>query len=189
MTRTHSQRAAIVVTFLLALGGCGREQQGENVDPRQVDSVAPPEVGACRSISPADLANASNASPVVPCAEEHTAETIHVEQLPDEYRDADYEDATLAVFAAKTCTPRFTSFLGADESTGMRTILAWSWFRPSQAAWSDGARWFRCDVVGGTAASAALVDLPATTKGLFADGPRDKWMACVNEPTVSDAPR
>ena len=31
----------------------------------------------------------------------------------------------------------------------MRTVLSWAWFRPSEEAWDQGARWYRCDVVGG----------------------------------------
>ena len=41
------------------------------------------------------------------------------------------------------------TFLGADESLVMRTVMSWAWFRPSEQAWDDGARWYRCDVVGG----------------------------------------
>jgi Septum formation len=178
--------ALLVATQLFS--GCGGEQQGGNVDPDQVDSTALPETGACRKVSPDDLADSSNASEVVPCTEKHTAETIVAMQLPEEYDDAAYDDRELGIFAAKTCAPAFTGFLGSDESTSMRTILSWAWFRPSETAWNSGARWLRCDVVGGSMSSAALVMLPRTTKNLLAS-PKDKWMACVNAPSVSDAPR
>ncbi len=68
-------------------------------------------------------------------------------------------------------------------------MLSWAWFRPSQDAWDAGARWYRCDVVGGGDESAAYVALPVTARGLLQGPPQDKWMVCVDGPTVVDADR
>ncbi len=55
----------------------------------------------------------------------------------------------MGAFAYETCSSKFQKFLGADESLVMRTVVSWAWFRPSEKAWDKGARWYRCDVVGG----------------------------------------
>ena len=42
----------------------------------------------------------------------------------------------------------------------MRVQLSWAWFRPSERGWDKGARWYRCDLVGGPA-NADVVRRPA----------------------------
>ena len=64
------------------------------------------------------------------------------------------------------------AFLGADESLVMRTVVSWAWFRPSEKAWEDGARWYRCDVVGGGDESTSYVDLPDDRQGPAAQAGR-----------------
>ena len=100
-------------------------------------------------LTPEDVAQPSNATRTVDCEDEHTAETFAVGDLPDELEDAAYDAEELGAFAYKTCSAKFQKFLGADESTVMRTIVSWAWFRPSEKAWEKGARWYRCDIVGG----------------------------------------
>jgi hypothetical protein len=67
----------------------------------------------------------------------------------------------------------------------MRTILSWAWFRPSQQAWDAGARWYRCDVIGGGDQTRSYVDLPTESKGLLLGRPKDAWMVCAQGATVS----
>jgi hypothetical protein len=72
----------------------------------------------------------------------------------------------------------------------MRTLVSWAWFRPSETAWDKGARWYRCDVVGGGEESKTYVPLPPTAAGLLAQVPLDDdWMVCVNGPSVQGAPK
>jgi hypothetical protein len=188
--RAHAVRLASVAAVLLAaLTGCN-DEGGSNVDPEQVDAVEAPELGACRVLTPEDVANPSNATRTVDCADKHTAETFAVGELPAELKDADYDASELGAFAYQTCSSKFQKFLGADESTVMRTIVSWAWFRPSEEAWDKGARWYRCDVVGGGEESKEYVDLPDTAAGLLAhQPPDDAWMACVNGPSVHSAPK
>ncbi len=174
---------------LVLLAGCGEQPQGVTIDPEQVDATQAPLLGACRALDPKDLANAANASVVVACTEPHTAETYLVRHLPEEFMDAGYDDPRLVSFAGRACSTAFSEFLGTDESVSMRTLLNWVWFRPSENAWKEGARWFRCDAVGGAASSTRLTLLPETVSALLAQGPDDAWMACVDAPSVSDSPR
>ena len=179
----------LAVVVALALAGCGKDDGG-NQDNNQVDSVEAPQVGACRVLAPQDVAQPSNASKVVDCNKSHTAETFAVGDLPAELKDAAYDAEEVGAFAYQTCSAKFQEFLGADESTVMRTIVSWAWFRPSETAWGKGARWYRCDVVGGGEESKTFAELPNTTAGLLAQQPLDDdWMVCVNGPSVQGAPK
>ena len=169
--------AVLVFAAALLLTGCGDKAPPTDEDP--------PELGACRVLTPDDVARSSNDSDTVDCSEQHTAETYAVGQLPGIFDDVEYDDATLGAWAYQTCSGAFKDFLGADDSLVMRTVTSWAWFRPSQAAWDDGARWYRCDVVGGGEQSKAYVDLPTTAKGLLLGRPKDQWLVCADGPTVA----
>lgn len=171
---------AVLLASGLALAGCGHtEDQGGNADPDQVDSVDAPELGACRLLTPDDVAMPANATRTIDCEAKHTAQTYAVGPLPAEFDDAGYEDEGLGTFAYALCTDKFEKFLGADESLVMRTVVSWAWFRPSEKAWDEGARWYRCDVVGGGEQSEEYVPLPDDAKGLLLGRPNDDWMVCV----------
>jgi Septum formation len=170
--------AVLVLGVLLALAGCGP-------DNATATDEQPPELSACRVLTPGDVAEPSNDSPTVTCSEAHTAETYAVGQLPGSFDDVDYDDGGLGAWAYATCSKAFVDFLGADESLVMRTIVSWAWFRPSEDAWDDGARWYRCDVVGGGEQSKDYVDLPTTAKGLLSGRIRDRWLVCADGPTVA----
>jgi putative regulator of septum formation len=171
---------------LLALGGCNADaSQGSNADPAQVDAVEAPELGACRVLTTDDVKQPSNATRTVECSEPHTAQTYVVGGLPESFDDADWDSTELGAWAYKTCSQRFMGFLGADESLAMRAAVSWAWFRPSEKAWEDGARWYRCDVVGGGDQSKEYVDLPEDAKGLFWGKLPDRWLVCASGPSVS----
>jgi hypothetical protein len=153
-------------------------------DAGSVDTAAP-DVGACRMLAPDDVSQPSNDSDPVACAQPHTAETYAVGPLPAEFDHASYDDGQVAAFAFRTCTSKFIRFTGADESLAMRTILSWAWFSPSEAAWNAGARWYRCDVIGGGDQIRTYVDLPDTARGLLLGRPDDDWMVCAQGGTVS----
>jgi hypothetical protein len=182
-------RLLATLTAGLLLVSCSGQEQGSNVDPEQVDAVEAPELGACRSLTPEDVTQPSNATRTVPCAEPHTAQTFAVGQLPAELEDTDYESSDLGRFAYRTCSEKFQKFVGGDESLVMRSVVSWAWFRPSEQAWSEGARWYRCDIVGGGDLSESYVELPTEAKGLLQGKVRDQWLVCANGPTVSGAAR
>lgn len=189
MTHARAAAAAVLVALLalVLLAGCASDPQGKNVDPDQVDSTALPDVGACRNLTPADTVDQpANATRTVDCAEKHTAETFAVGKLPEELEDVDYDDDRLGAFAYHTCSKKFAEFVGADESLVLRAMVSWVWFRPSENAWDEGARWYRCDVVGGTAQSADYRPLPKTAKGLLLGRPDDRWLVCAAGPTVPE---
>ncbi|WP_182523724.1 septum formation family protein [Nocardioides dongkuii] len=184
--RALPRRSLAVAWSVVLLAGCG---QGSQDRPDPADSVEPPEDRACRVLTPEDVAARSNATPPVSCEEPHTAQTILVDELPEDLADVAWDDERLGAFAYRSCSDAFMDFLEADESTVLRTVLSWAWFRPSEAAWDDGARWYRCDLVGGGEQTPAYLELPADAEGMLEGLPPDRWMACVAGPSVAGAPR
>jgi hypothetical protein len=185
MTRLAPLLALLLTGVLLGCGGPATPGD----DPDQVDSTEVPELGACRRLTLPDVAQPSDATATVPCSEEHTAQTYAVGELPDELDTAAYDAPEVAAFAFDTCSTQLEKFLGGDVSLVMRSIVTWAWFRPSPEAWADGARWYRCDAVGGGEQSATLVSLPETARGLLQGRPDDRWMACVEGASVDAGPK
>jgi len=168
----------LVAALSLPLAACGDKDAPEA-------SEEPPTLGDCRLLTPEDVAEPADTTEPVDCGEPHTAETFAVGQLPDRFADADYGDDDLGSWAYATCSKAFEKFLGADESLVMRTIVSWAWFRPTEESWDDGARWYRCDVVGGGEQTKEYVELPETAEGLLLGRTQDAWMVCADGPTVS----
>lgn len=180
---------AVLSAGLLLLAGCSGDSQGSDPDPDQVDAVEAPELGACRVLTPEDVAQPSNATRTVPCSESHTAQTYAVGQLPEKFADAAHDDPELGAYAYRTCSTRFQKFVGGDESLVMRSIVSWAWFRPSEEAWEQGARWYRCDIVGGGDHSESYVELPEQARGLLQGRVDDRWLVCADGATVSGSAR
>lgn len=175
---------AVGAGVLLLLAGCG----SRDVDPAQVDALAAPAVGGCRVLTPDDVESTTNATRTVPCTEPHTAETFAVGQFPDKFARVDYDDEETAAWATDTCSRKLQQFLGADESLMMRTVLTPAWFGPSEKAWKEGARWYRCDVIGGGQQSKSFIDLPeGSARKLLSDQPEDRWLVCAVGETISGA--
>jgi hypothetical protein len=188
MTHRALNRAPVVAIAILlgVLSACSSEPQGTNTDPDQVDSTAVPDLGACRMLTPDDVDQPANATETVACTEKHTAQTFAVGALPAQIDDKDYDDPGLGEFAFETCSEEFAGFLGADESLVLRTIVSWAWFRPSEKAWTKGARWYRCDVVGGSANAESYRALPETAEGLLVGRPDDRWLVCAKGTSVAE---
>lgn len=172
--------------LLLVLAACG--QAGARSEDDAADQVEVPKLGACRVLAPEDIGRPFNDSEVVDCTAEHTAETFAVGTFPKNLAGhVEADDPKLGAFIYHTCTKRFQTFLGGDESLVMRSVLTWAWFRPTKAAWENGARWYRCDVVGGSETSKTLRSLPKTAKGILLGKPDDTWMSCADGETVAKA--
>ena len=152
-------------------------------------STAPPQVGACRVLQPQDIAASTNDSDPVDCKGNHTAETFFVGKFTGRAAKLEPGDAALGAEVYDHCRTAFKKFTGADDSLAMRTVLSWAWWGPSKDQWDQGARWYRCDVVGGTESSSSLLPLPRTTKGVLLGIPGDQWITCVDATSVAGAPR
>ena len=180
--------SALAAVALLALTACTPAESDPEEPREEPVSVAAPANGACRVLEPADVAKVSDQTETVPCGKPHTAETFAIGQFRGELADAEYDDQELGAHVYEDCSRSYMKFTGADPSLALRTVLSWAWFRPSEEAWAAGARWYRCDVVGGTEKSAELVELPKTAEGVLLGIPGDRWMACVKGASVSAVP-
>ncbi len=181
-TRLVAVSAALLLS---ALAGCS--QGSAEADG---GTSTPPLLGACRQLVPEDVGMPSNDSPIVDCSEAHTAETFAVGSFPPSVTEGnDIDSPELGAYIYKTCSDSFEKFLGGDESTVMRSTLTWAWFRPTEDSWDRGARWYRCDVVGGGEQSESLTALPETAQGLLSGRPDDQWMTCVDGDTVAGSPK
>jgi hypothetical protein len=174
-------RLLLLVLLAVTVTACTQSSAGTT----DTGSTKPPVLGDCRVLTPEDIAQPSNGSPVVSCTEPHTAETFALGTFPASLTRGRLDDKALGAYTYRACTDRFQRFLGGDDSLVMRSTLTWAWFRPSETAWKGGAHWWRCDVVGGGEQSKSFVRLPQTTKGLLLGKPADQWMICVDGPTVS----
>lgn len=175
-------RAVAALALLLVSTACTADGQAGEEEL----SLQRPELGACRLLTPADIAETSNASPVVDCSERHTAETFAVGAFPEKVGE-EIDDPALGAYVYEVCERKFRTFLGGTESLVMRAMVTWAWFRPTAEQWDAGARWWRCDVVGGGEESTELVALPETAAGLLLGRPDDTWMVCVDGPSVADS--
>lgn len=164
----------------LLLAGCG--DSAAKTDDVSVD---PPELGACRALTLTDISASTNVTEPVDCGEPHNAQTFVVSTFPTALGEGAPDDRRLGAHAYDKCQKEFMDFVGGTESLVMRSTLTWAWFRAPDAAWEKGARWFRCDVVGGGEQSAELVDLPESAEGLLLGQPDDRWMVCADGATVS----
>lgn len=187
--------AVLAAAAAMLLSGCpaadspAEEGSGEE-DAGTTVALDPPEVGACRMLGPEDVAEPSDETEPVPCSEEHTAETFLVASFPRKgFADAAYDASRLGAHVHQRCARQFRKFTGADESLALRSVLSWAWFRPTEEQWDSGARWFRCDVLGGDENSVELMPLPRTAKGALLGIPGDRWIACVDAEDVAGAPR
>ncbi|GAB3250535.1 hypothetical protein GCM10027425_07980 [Alteromonas gracilis] len=169
-----------VLACLLVLSACS--SAGDPEPERQESPAARtpvPELGACRVLEPADVEQASDDTETVPCTEEHTAETFAIGTFPDAFAEAAYDDARLGRWIYERCGTAFATFLGGNDSAALRSMLSWAWFRAPEADWEAGARWYRCDVVGGRDDAEAYRALPRTAKGLLSGPPDDDWLLCA----------
>ncbi len=178
--------AVAALTLLALLSACSRG--GDAAEEPAPVVIEQPEDEACHLLDPSDAEQSSNDDDVVDCTEEHTARTFVVDTFPAVFADAAYDDSRLGDHVYRQCDPAFADLVGGDESARLRSLLSWVWFRPQEDAWEAGARWFRCDVVGGNDTAVDYRPLPADLDGLLQDRP-DEWMACAAGPRLSDAVR
>lgn len=173
------------VVGVAACAGCG----GAGQQPAaSAEAMAMPAIGGCRNLTSADVDAPSNDTPAVDCADPHNAQTYATGHLPARLASASYDDPGVAAWADAQCSTRLTAFVGADQSLTMRSLLTWVWFRPSQAAWDAGGRWYRCDVVGGRPPT--FVDLPTTAHNLLrTSNADDAWLVCARGATFETAAR
>jgi hypothetical protein len=181
LRRTPLTIAGIAV-LLLVVTSCSAPLQKRSA----ADRTTPPKLGACYRLTPEDTDQPSSAASSVSCGSAHTAETFAIGTLPASTGKA-YGAAAHGKYVYTTCEKAFEKFLGVDSSMALRVQLSWAWFRPSQRGWDHGARWYRCDLVGGPEDASSYAALPTSARGLFRAKPPEQWLTCAQGPSVSDS--
>jgi hypothetical protein len=183
-------RVLCAVVLLVALGGCTSGPADKPGDGSHKVSTAAPKLGSCRRLQPADISRSTDDSRTVGCAAAHTAQTFAIGSFPAALaRSTTPDDEALGAYVYRRCETRFQRFVGGNQSLVLRSTMTWAWFRATRQAWTQGAHWWRCDIVGGGEQSSRLVPLPRTAKGLLLGRPDDRWLVCVAGPTVAGSPK
>jgi hypothetical protein len=141
----------VAVSALVLLAGCGSPG---GVDGNLTNAWAP--MGAPTGFTPtADTCHLANFAQVaarstyevVNCELRHRTETVYVGTYPAPAADADSSPADGSAGAReayRTCDLKTAEYVGGP----WRTARLWIGVtRPTAAAWTGGARWFRCDVL------------------------------------------
>jgi len=181
----------LALTALLALAGlsaCGGSEPSSSPSSSSSSVPAPgptratppptPAADACYSLTFSQaLAPTTRAQPVS-CAKRHTTQTYAVGRL-----DTVVDGHLLAVDSehvraqvARTCPARLARFLGGSPDDLRLSMLRSVWFTPTVEQSSEGAAWFRCDVIA-VAGPDSLLPLSGRLKGVLADDDRAERFA------------
>jgi serine/threonine protein kinase len=135
------------------------------------DPAPKPEAGQCRQLDPEAVDALSDDTPVVDCDEDHNVVTFYV----GEYGEGSVPDNDVA---AEGCTKHFDKAVGGTNAEVAMSSFRWLFFQPDNDAWTEGERWYRCDL--------AILDAESAPKPLPpGDGPyltdplTDEHTACV----------
>jgi hypothetical protein len=142
---------SVASAALVLLAGCGNPG-GVDGDLTNGWAAMPPPTGFVPEAETCHLANFATAGPrgtyeEVDCKLKHRTETVYVGRYPDPAAEADAPPAAgsaAAREAYRTCDQRTTAYVGGP----WRTARLWIGVtHPTNAAWTGGARWFRCELL------------------------------------------
>jgi hypothetical protein len=187
---------------LVALAGCGKAgdlvatddpAEGPSESPTTQSSEDPaaaaaPELDTCRKLTIDDIDPPTNETPTVPCRKRHTAQTYYVGTWPKQLVTAasGLDDKALEDFVFEQCDRAWRRTVGGSLEEWVISIVSWAWYRPTEAQFDDGARWFRCDVVAGQNTN-RLEKLPPSVVDLLEGRFSDRYHACWTR-VFSDEP-
>ena len=63
--------------------------------------------------------------------------------------------------------------------------MTWAWFRPSADAWAAAPNWSAATWSAAASSRRRSSRCPKTAQGLLLGKPDDRWLVCVDGPTVS----
>jgi len=175
---------AAVAAVLGIAAGCGNPSgvDGNLLDDwRQIAVPAAfvPDAGTCHRANFARV-GARDAYEKVDCEEQHRSETVYVGTYPDPAAQAPAppsEDSPAARAAYRTCDLETSRYVGRQ----WRTARLWVGVtHPSEAAWTGGARWFRCEVleISSIEDDGDLVQRIGTLKDALEDPASDLLLTC-----------
>jgi hypothetical protein len=150
----RSARALLALFAALALGGCagglpaGMDGDLTNGWPTMPEpKVAVPQSGWCYAVLPPETETWFGDFSPVPCAGTHQSETVFVGIFVGAVADRSTPPAWGSqgrIDAYTECRRNASDYLGGDFLLGR---LGMKFVQPDSAAWTGGARWFRCDII------------------------------------------
>jgi hypothetical protein len=194
MRRRHLGRTGALVAVLslvAALSGCGNPAgvDGKVIDDwRPVSDPTPfvPAAQVCHAADYREFATLADYDPV-DCGQPHRAETIHVGTFTGEAAGRTSPPPKASPELRETyaeCDRQAATYLGGDFR---HARLRLGVVVPSEAGWSGGARWFRCDlvVVANVESFGEAVDHTGSLKGVLAEPGSRLALGCY--PVTADA--
>lgn len=175
--------AAMAAVLGLA-GGCGNPGgvDGNLLDDWQqitVPAAFSPDAGTCHLATFARVGT-RDAYEKVDCKLRHRSETVYVGTYPNPAAQASappVEDSAAERAAYRTCDLETTRYVGGP----WRTARLWIGVtHPAAAAWTGGARWFRCEVleISSIEDEGGLVQRAGTLKDALEDPASDLLLTC-----------
>jgi hypothetical protein len=117
-----------------------------------------PKKGTCYTYSIKGLDAAHGPTRTVPCAKAHTAVTYYVGTVSGAAAaSASPLDPSVVLASGRGCRAALVRRIG--EKSAALTRVTYGFFVPTQAQWTAGARWYRCDAVL-VKSSASLQTIP-----------------------------
>lgn len=104
-----------------------------------------PAVGSCFNLSVREHYSSTYEEPAIACAGKHTSRVIAVGTFPADVSMALTDDA--AGFVGKACFAALDKASGAGVRGTDLSAYEYAWFIPTDEQITQGARWFRCDLI------------------------------------------
>jgi putative regulator of septum formation len=175
---------AVLGALVLLLAGCGNPGGVDgNLTNHWTAIGAPtgfaPVAETCHQANFA-VAGARSTYEEVDCDQKHRTETVYVGRYPAPAADADSAPADSSAGARdvyRICDLRTTAYVGGPWRTGRLWIGV---THPSAAAWTGGARWYRCEVleISSIEDDGGLVQRVGTLKGVLAQSVSPLLLTC-----------
>ncbi|XVU25144.1 septum formation family protein [Actinoplanes sp. CA-054009] len=174
---------AVVATLLLT-AGCGRPSGVDGDLTNGWGAMAPatgfePTAGACHGAN-FNAVGARGTYEEIDCSLRHRTETVYVGTYESPAADADEPPAdgsAGARTAYQVCDQKTTTYVGGP----WRSARLWIGVtRPTAAAWSGGARWYRCEVLelSSVEDDGSLVQRDTSLRDELADGTSSLLLGC-----------
>lgn len=177
-------RVAVSAALVMVLAGCAAPGGVDGDLTNGWGAMAPatafePAAGTCHGAN-FNAVGARATYDELDCSLRHRTETVYVGTYESPASDAESPPADGSAGAAaayKVCDEKATTYLGGP----WRSARIWIGVtHPTQAAWSGGSRWFRCEAVelSSVEDDGALVQRAGTFRNVLADGTSDLLLTC-----------
>jgi hypothetical protein len=138
---------------------------------------AVPVVGACYDYNAKTLKAVSSNAPAIGCDAPHTAETYYVRTIPDSFGLPSKSSLGAQLSASKPCTvTAINAYLGMPGRALPSRFRSVPLF-PTDAQWTAGERWMRCDVA--LQEGLGLQPFAGTVTAFVASQPQDTFNFCT----------